>query len=99
MSAQSAEQRFRSITTIIKDLRIAGLWTEEGTGWDRDKPGKDHFKPAFKSDTKMLDTLCNMLVRGPGDVVAVLIAVQQSGAQFLVAESSPCVLTTNSKEP
>lgn len=99
MSAQIAEQRFRSMTTIIKDLRIAGLWTEAGTGWDKVEPEKNHLSQAFKKDTQMLDSLCNMLVRGPGDVVAVLIAIQQSGAQLLVAESSPCVLATNSKEP
>lgn len=40
-----------------------------------------------------------MLVRSPGDVVAALIAVQQSGAQIVVTETSPCVLATNSKEP
>lgn len=96
MSAQCAEERFRSITTILKDLRIAGLWLEEGTGWDKAKPDNDHLNPA---DTKMLDSLCNILVRSPGDVVAALVAVQQSGAQIVVAESSPCVLATNSKEP
>lgn len=99
MSAQSAEQRFRSITTIIKDLRMAGLWLEEGTGWDRANSDRDHLNPACKKDTHMLDSLCNMLVRSPGDVVAALIAVHQSGAELVVAESSPCVLSTNSKEP
>ena len=97
MSAQSAEQRFRSITTIIKDLRIAGLWLEEGTGWDKPKPDKNHLNPAFKSDTQMLESLCGMLVRNHGDVVAALTAVHRSGAQLVVAESSPCVLATNSK--
>ena len=97
MSAQSAEQRFRSITIIIKHLRIAGLWLEEGTGWDKPKPDKNHLNPAFKSDTQMLESLCSMLVRNPGDVVAALIAVHRSGAQLVVAESSPCVLATNSK--
>ena len=96
MSAQSAEQRFRSITTIIKDLRIAGLWLE---GWDKPKPDKNYLNPGFKSDMQMLDSLCNMLVRNPGDVVAALIAVHQSGAQLVVAESSPYVLAANSKEP
>lgn len=99
MLAQSAEQRFRSITTIMKDLEIAGLWLEKETKWDKAKPDNDHPSPAYKSDTKMLDSLCNILVRGPGDVVAAVIAVQQSEAQILVAESSPCVLATNSKEP
>lgn len=95
MSAQSAELRFRSITTIIKDLRITGLWHEEGTGWDKHKPDKDHLNPAYQKDTQMLNSLCNMLVRSPGDVVAALIAVQQSGAQIVVTETSPCVLATN----
>lgn len=86
MSAQSAEQRFRSITTIIRHLRIAGLWLEEETGWDRAKLG------TYKKDTQMLDCLCNMLVRSPEDVVAALIVVQHSGVQLLVAESSSYVL-------
>lgn len=65
MSAQSAELRFRSITTIIKDLRIAGLWHEEGTGWDKPKPDKDHLNPAYQKDTKCLIPYATCLYAAP----------------------------------
>lgn len=91
MSAQSAEHRLRSVTTIIRDLRVAGLWLEE------DNP-EIHRKSPYRNKTQILNSLCNILVRSPGDVVAALIAVQQSGVQLLVAESSSCILNTNSKE-
>lgn len=84
---------------MIKDLRIAGLGLEDRTVWDKAKWDKDRLKSAYKKDTHMLDSLCNILVRNPGDVVAALIAVHHSGAELVVAESSPCVLATNSKEP
>lgn len=93
MSAQSAELRFRSITTIIKDLKTAGLWLEEGKRWD-----KAHHSPAYKKDTQMLDSLCNILVCSPGDVVAALMVIHQSGPQIVVAKSSPYVLATNPEE-
>lgn len=99
MSAQSAELRFRSITTIIKDLRIGGLWHEKRTGWNKSKSDKDHLNPAYQKDTQMLNSVCNILVRSLRDVVAALVAVQQSGTQIVVAESSPCAVATNSKEP
>lgn len=95
MSAQSAEQRFHSITTIIKELSIAGLWPEKGTECGE---AKDHLKPTHNKDTKMLDALCNMLVRSPRDAVAALIVVQQSGAQLLLAQSSLCVRATSLNE-
>ncbi len=99
MSVQNAEQQFRSITTIIKDLRMADLGLEDRTVWDKAKSDKDRLKSAYKKDTHILDSLCNILVRNPGDVLAALIAIHQSGAKLVVAESSPCVLATNSKEP
>lgn len=78
---------------------MAGLGLEDRTVWDKAKLEKDSLKSAYKTDTHMLNSLCNMLVRNPGDVVAALIAVHQSGAELVVAESSPCVLATNLKEP
>lgn len=93
MSAQIAKERFHSITTIIKDLGIAGLWLEEGA-----ELGKaDYFlKPKPRKETHLLDALCNILVRSSKDDVAALIIVQQSGAQIVVAQST---LATSLKEP
>lgn len=93
MSAQSAKQRFHSITMIIKELRIAGLWLEEGAELGK---ADYHLKPKPRKDTKLLDSLCNILVRSPRDDVAALIIVQQSGAQLLVAQST---LATSLKGP
>lgn len=93
MSVQIAKQRFHSITTIIKDLKIAGLWLEEGA-----ELGKvDYYlKPKPRKETHLLDSLCNILVRSSRDDVAALIIVQQSGAQLLVAQST---LATCLKKP
>lgn len=93
MSAQSAKQRFHSITTIIKELRIAGLWLEQGTELGE---SDDHLKPTSGKDTLLLDYLCNILVRSPRDDVAAMIIVQQSGAQLLLTQST---LATTLKGP
>lgn len=93
MAAESAKQRFHSITTIIKELRIAGLWLEEGTELTNTNY---YLKPKPRKDTQLLDSLCNILVRSPRDGVAALIIVQQSGAQLLVAQSTQ---GTTLKEP
>lgn len=93
MSAQITRQRFASITTIIKELRIAGLWLEEGAELGK---ADGHLKPKPRKDTLLLDALCNILVRSPGDDVATLIIVQQSGAQLLMAQSTRA---TSLKEP